>query len=55
MSKVGKKYFVNTILKVSGMISRRIDQTAANLPTELQTKSGEAQGAVEAFRKAKSG
>jgi len=55
MSKVGKRYFVNTILKVSGMISRRIDQTAANLAMELQTKSGEAQSAVEAFRKAKSG
>jgi hypothetical protein len=55
MSKVGKRYFVNTILKVSGMISRRIDQTAAALPAELQTKTGEAQTAVEAFRKAKSG
>ena len=55
MSKVGKKYFVNTILKVSGMISRRIDQTAATLPAELQTKAGEAQAAVEAYRKAKSG
>jgi hypothetical protein len=37
------------------MISRRIDQTAATLPAELQTKAGEAQAAVEAYRKAKSG
>jgi hypothetical protein len=55
MSKVGKKYFVNTILKVSGMISHRIDQTAAALPSEIQSKAGEAQTAVDAFRKARSG
>jgi hypothetical protein len=55
MSKVGKKYFVNTILKVSGMISHRIDQTAAALPGEIQSKAGEAQTAVDAFRKARSG
>jgi len=50
MSPMGKRYFVNAMLKVSGMISRRLDQTAANIPAMARDAAVEAEPAVQAFR-----
>lgn len=50
MSPVGKRYFVNAMLKVSGMINRRLDETAAAIPQTVKGVAGQAQPAVQAFR-----
>ena len=50
MSPVGKRYFVNAMLKVSGMINRRLDETAAAIPETVKSVAGQAQPAVQAFR-----
>jgi hypothetical protein len=54
-SPVGKKYFVNAVLKVSGLVSRRLYQTAADMPVRANAAAGEVQTAVDAYRKARSG
>ena len=51
MSPVGKRYFVNAVLKVSGMIIYRLDQTAASIPQMVKGFSAQAQPAVDAFRR----
>ena len=51
MSAMGKRYFVNAILKVSGMISRRLDQTAEAIPRVVRDAAVQAQPAVQAFRR----
>ena len=51
MSAMGKRYFVNAMLKVSGMISRRLDQTADALPRLVRDADLQAQPAVQAFRR----
>lgn len=53
MSPVGKKYFVNAVLKVSGLISRRLYQMAADMPKRLDGASGDADAAVAAYRQAR--
>jgi hypothetical protein len=55
MSPVGKRYFVNAVLKVSGMISRRLDQTAAALPQTVKGLADQAEPAVQAFRRQREG
>jgi hypothetical protein len=55
MSPIGKRYFVNAILKVSGMISRRLDDTAASIPRTVKSLSDEAQPAVQAFLRKREG
>jgi hypothetical protein len=54
-SPVGKKYFVNAVLKVSGLVSRRLYQTAADMPARVSAAAGEVQTSVDAYRKARSG
>jgi hypothetical protein len=54
-SPVGKKYFVNAVLKVSGLVSRRLYQTAADMPARVSDAAAEAQSSVDAYRKARSG
>jgi hypothetical protein len=54
-SPVGKKYFVNAVLKVSGLVSRRLYQTAAEMPGRVSDAAGAVQGSVDAYRKARSG
>lgn len=49
MSAVGRRYFVNAMLNVAGMISRRIDETAASIPLTVKTVSDQATPAVQAF------
>jgi len=51
MSPVGKRYVVNAVLKVSGMISRRLDDTAASIPQTVKSLSDQAQAAMLAFRR----
>ncbi len=55
MSPVGKRYFVNAVLKVSGMISRRLEDTAASIPQTVRSLSDQAQPAVQAFRRQREG
>lgn len=39
-SALGKKYFVTAILKLTGIISRRIDELALELPKEVDARAG---------------
>jgi len=50
MSRVGTRYFVNAMLKVSGMINRRLDDTAASIPRTVKALADQALPAVQAFR-----
>jgi hypothetical protein len=50
MSRVGTRYFVNAMLKVSGMINRRLDDTAASIPQKVKALSDQALPALQAFR-----
>jgi hypothetical protein len=54
-SPAGKKYFVNTVLKVSGIVNARINQAAASLPGLVEANAGKAQPYVEAFRASRGG
>jgi hypothetical protein len=55
-SPVGKKYFVNGVLRVSGLITRRLYETAAQLPKRVGAADGPAvQQAVEGYLKARGG
>lgn len=49
MSPLGRRYFVNCMLNVAGMISRRIDETATALPQAVKGLSDQAVPAVQAF------
>lgn len=49
MSPVGKKYFVNAVLKVTGRISQRLYQTANDMPRKAEAALPQAGPAVEAF------
>ena len=55
LSPVGKKYFVNAVLKVSGMVSRRLFQLAGELPARANALAPEIEPTVEAFRRVRSG
>jgi hypothetical protein len=55
LSPVGKRYFVNAVLKVSGMASRRIDETAAEMPALVRSLDAEAEPAIREFRARESG
>jgi hypothetical protein len=55
-SPVGKKYFVNAVLKVSGLITRRLYQTAADLPRRVEGAAAPAvQDAVAAYLQSRGG
>ncbi|MCC7546726.1 MAG: hypothetical protein IT532_03080 [Burkholderiales bacterium] len=51
MSATGKKYFVNAVLKVTGMVSQRLSRTAADLPRRIDPAATEIEAALEGFRK----
>jgi len=55
LSPVGKKYFVNAVLKVSGMVSQRLFRLAGELPARADALAPEVDSMVEAFRRARSG
>ncbi|MEX0958038.1 MAG: hypothetical protein WDZ63_02005 [Burkholderiales bacterium] len=50
LSPLGKKYFVAAVLKLTGLVSRRIDELAASMPLELGADLGRVQPYLEAFR-----
>lgn len=50
LSPLGKKYFVAAVLKLTGLVSRRIDELAASIPLELGDDLGRVQPYLEAFR-----
>jgi hypothetical protein len=55
-SPVGKKYFVNAVLKVSGLITRRLYQTAAQLPKRVEgADAGAVRDAVDGYLRARGG
>jgi len=54
-SPVGKKYFTNAVLKVSGLITRRLYQSAREIPGEIDAADPQVQAAIEAYRRAHSG
>lgn len=50
MSPVGKKYFVNAVLKVTGRISQRLYRTVGEMPKRAEAALPEAAPALDAFR-----
>lgn len=55
-SPAGKKYFVNGVLKVSGLITRRLYETAAQMPKRVEGADAPAvQQAVDAYLRARGG
>ncbi len=49
-SALGKKYFVTAILKLTGIISRRIDDLAAALPKEVEARAVEVGPYLQEFK-----
>jgi hypothetical protein len=54
-SPAGKKYFVNAVLKVSGIINARINQAVASMPALVQANAAQAVPYVEAYRQSRGG
>jgi hypothetical protein len=50
LSPLGKKYFVNSILKVTGIVNRRIEALAAALPQEVNARADEVRPLLEEYR-----
>ncbi len=55
LSPIGKKYFTNAVLKVSGLITRRLYQLGREIPGRIDAGSADVQAAVAAYRRARSG
>jgi hypothetical protein len=55
LSPIGKKYFTNAVLKVSGLITRRLYQLGREIPGRIDGSAPEVQAAVAAYRKSRSG
>ena len=55
-SPVGKKYFTNAVLKVSGLITRRLYESARQIPGEIDGAApAEVQAAIDAYRRGRPG
>jgi hypothetical protein len=54
-SPAGKKYFVNTVLKVSGIVNARINEAVGSMPGLVEANAARAQPYVEAFRASRGG
>jgi hypothetical protein len=54
-SPAGKKYFVNAVLKVSGIVNARINQAVASMPGLVDANAATARPYVEAFRASRGG
>jgi hypothetical protein len=54
-SPAGKKYFVNTVLKVSGIVNARLNQAVASMPALVDANAARARPHVEAFRASRGG
>jgi len=55
LSPVGKKYFTNAVLNVSGLITRRLYQLGREIPERVDAGSPAVQAAVAAYRRSRSG
>ena len=49
-SALGKKYFVTAILKLTGIISHRIDELALALPKEVDARADEVRSLLQEFK-----
>ena len=49
-SALGKKYFVTAILKLTGIISRRLDELAAALPKQVDARADQVRPLVQEFK-----
>lgn len=50
LSPLGKKYFVTAMLKVTGLVSRRIDELALALPDQVAAHSDRVRPLLEEFK-----
>jgi hypothetical protein len=50
LSPLGKKYFVNSILKLTGIVNRRIDVLAGALPQEVNAYAEQVRPLLEEFK-----
>jgi hypothetical protein len=50
LSPLGKKYFVNSILKLTGIVNRRIDDLAGALPGEVNAQAEQVRPLIEEFK-----
>jgi hypothetical protein len=55
LSPIGRKYFTNAVLKVSGLITHRLYQLGREIPGRIDATAPEVQAAVAAYRRARSG
>ena len=55
LSPIGKKYFTNAVLKVSGLITRRLYQLGREIPGRIDAADPAVQAAVDAYRRSHSG
>lgn len=53
LSPLGKKYFVTAVLKLTGLLSRRIEDLAGAVPGEVDAGIGRLQPLVEQFKHAR--
>jgi hypothetical protein len=49
-SALGKKYFVTAILKLTGVISRRLDELAVALPKEVDARADQVRPLLQEFK-----
>jgi len=49
-SALGKKYFVTAILKLTGIISRRLDDLAVALPKEVDARADQVRPLLQEFK-----
>jgi hypothetical protein len=54
LSPLGKKYFVTAVLKLTGIVSRRLDDLAAQLPASVATGVERVRPLVDEFKSARS-
>ena len=50
LSPLGKKYFVSSILKLTGIVNRRIDDLAGALPAEVNAQADQVRPLLEEFK-----
>ncbi len=49
LSPLGKKYFVTAILKLTGIVNRRIDEVAGTLPKQVDARADQVRPLLEEF------
>jgi hypothetical protein len=53
LSPLGKKYFVTAVLKLTGMVNRRLDDLAAQVPASVATSVERVRPLVDEFKSAR--